>query len=116
MGLRLLAHYYDRDEALVAQSVIESAGMLSFLPAIDVLTVLPYYTMAFGGYRLLVVDDDLEAAASVLGEARLNPLLEGERLVVETDMLDRVFSLIVWLFSAGAPAPIKRRRWIEAPG
>jgi hypothetical protein len=113
MGLRLVAHYFDREEALVAHSAVNAAGMLSFLPNFDALTALPYYTLAFGGYRLLVVEEDLEAAVSVLREARLNPLVEGEGLIVETDLLDRVLGLLIWLFAAGAPAPVKHRRWRE---
>jgi hypothetical protein len=77
MGLRLVAHYYDRTEALIARSVISDAGMLALIPNEDVLRMLPRYTMAFGGYRLLVSEHDLEEAVAVLREAVANPLRGG---------------------------------------
>jgi hypothetical protein len=111
MGLVLVAHYYERVDALVAKSVVEGAGVAAFLPNFDVLTLLPDYTMAFGGYRLLVVEGEVEAAVFALRHAQTQPASTDERLFVEGDFLDRVLSLVVGWFAGGAPAPIRQRRW-----
>jgi hypothetical protein len=80
MGLSLVAHYYDRNEALIAVSVLDAAGIAGFLINSTQISVQPFHELALGGFRLMVVDDELEAAVAVLREARNKPLLEGERL------------------------------------
>ena len=112
MGLRLVAHYYDRVEALLAFSVLDAAGIPVFLESSALLTVDPGYLGAVGGFRVVVCEQDLEAAVAVLGEARAHPLTEGEPLHVEFDALNGVFSFIVGLLAA-APAPIRGRRWLR---
>ena len=118
MGLRALAYYLDRHEAVVAQSVLVGAGMLAIIRNEDMLRVLPYYTLALGGHCLLVSELDLDDAIAVLQEARANPLREGEQIVIEGDYLDRVLSFAVGWLAGGVAMPIRRRGWrdAEAPG
>jgi hypothetical protein len=113
MGLRLVAHYYDRVEALIAFSAIDAAGVPVFLESSALLAVDIGYIGAVGGYRVVVCEPDLAAAVAVLDEARAAPILEGEVLDVEHDALNGVLSLIVGLLAA-APAPIRGRRWRAA--
>ncbi len=114
MGLRLVAHYFDRSEAFVARSVIEAQGMLAFLHNEDWIRLYPHYVGPFGGYRLVVSELDLEDAVSVLREARLNPLLEGERLELKGDLFDRVMSFVVGYIIGGVPTMIRKTRWIPS--
>ena len=110
MGLRLVAHYYDRVEALIAFSAIDASGIPAFLESSALLTVDPGYLGAVGGFRVVVCEQDLEAAVAVLNEARAHPLNEGEPLHVEFDILNSVFSFVVGMLAA-APAPIRGRHW-----
>ncbi len=68
------------------------------------------YLGALGGFRLVVCEQDLEAACATLTEARANPLREGESLEVEFDVLHGALSFAVGMI-ASAPAPIRSRRW-----
>jgi hypothetical protein len=111
MGLRALAYYLDRGEALVAQSVLRDAGILAIIRHEDLLRALPYYTLAFGGHCMLVSELELEDAIAVLLEAKANPLEEGETLVMRGDFLDRVMSFAVGYLAGGAPVAIRRRTW-----
>jgi hypothetical protein len=110
MGLRLVAHYYDRIDALIAFSVVDAAGIPVFLESQALLTVDPAYACAIGGFRLVVCEQDVEAAVAALLEARDSPLREGEALKTEFDLLNGVLSFAVGLL-AGAPAAIRGRKW-----
>jgi hypothetical protein len=112
MGLRLVAHFFDRIEALIAQSAIDAAGIPVFLHSSALLTMDAGYTMAVGGFRLVVCAEDVDAAVSVLEEAQSNPLREGERLEVELDFLNAILSFAIGGMT-GAPTPIRGRRWCE---
>jgi hypothetical protein len=113
MGLRALAYYLERTEAVIAQSVLADAGMLAIIRNEDMLRALPYYTLAFGGYCLLVSEIDLEDAAAVLRDAVANPLNEGETLVVSGDLLDRVLSPLLGWLAGGAPVALRAMEWRE---
>ena len=111
MGLRLVAHYCDRVEALIAFSALDAAGVPVFLESFNLITMDMGYLGAVGGFRLVVCEEDLADALSVLEEAREWPLKEGERLQVEFDLLNGVFSMVVGA-PTSAPAPIRGRRWL----
>ncbi|MBY0563565.1 MAG: hypothetical protein K2P58_05185 [Hyphomonadaceae bacterium] len=113
MGLRALAYYLDRPEAVVVQSVLLDAGVLAIIANEDLLRMLPRYTLALGGYRILVSEDDLDLAIALIGEALANPIREGGELVVKGDFLDRVLSLVFGALADGAPCPTRERRWID---
>ncbi len=110
MGLRLVAHYYDRVEALIAFSAVDASGTPVFLESLNTLTLDNGYLGALGGFRLVVCEEDVAAAVAILGEARANPLREGEVLDVEFDLLHCALSLAVGLIGS-APSPIRTRRW-----
>lgn len=110
MGLRLVAHYYDRVEGLIAFSAIDAAGIPVFLQSAALLSVDPGYLGAVGGYRLVVCAPDIEAAVTVLHEACQNPLEEGEQLEVEFGFLQGLASFLVGM-AGSAPAAIRRRTW-----
>lgn len=112
MGLRLVAHYFERSEAFVARSVLEAAGMPAFLHNEDWLRFYPQYVGPFGGYRLMVSELDLDDAVDVLNVARLNPLIEEERLEQRGGVLDRVVSFALGWVIGGVPVTIRETRWI----
>lgn len=111
MGLRALAYYLDRTEAVVVRSVLSDAGVLAVIGNEDMLRLQPWYTLTFGGYRILVSELQLEEAIAVLEEARVNPLTEGETLSVQGGFVDRVASLILGWLGGGAPTPIRGYSW-----
>lgn len=41
MGLRLLAHFYERNEALIAAGALEAAGVVVFVDNVTQLTIQP---------------------------------------------------------------------------
>lgn len=109
MGLRLLAHYYDRTEALIVSSVLNAEGVPNFVHSYDVLSALYFYEMAFGGYRIMVAEDDLAAAVQIVRAARAAPLLEGERLSTHHLLWPSlVLSYLVWM-----PLPLRLHRWFD---
>jgi hypothetical protein len=113
MGLRLVAHYYDRVEALIVFSALDAAGIPTFLESAALLTVDAGYLGALGGFRVVVCEEDLHAAVAVLAEACANPSREGEELEVEFDLLHGSLSFLIGLLAA-APAPLRGRRWLDA--
>jgi len=84
MGLRLVAHYYDRNEALIALGAVEAAGLVAFLENQAQMSVVPLEEVARGGYRLMVPEQELDDAIAVLQEARQRRSFEGERLSQRT--------------------------------
>jgi hypothetical protein len=113
MGLRALAYYLDRSEAEVVRSVLSGAGILAIVGNEDMLRAFPNYTLAIGGYRILVSDLDLEDAIAVLAQARAEPVVEGGTLLVSADLLDRALGLFIGWLAGGAPCAIKERSWRE---
>ena len=101
MGLKLVAHYYEPVEALIARSVIEAAGMLVIMQNHQWLSVMPYHVGALGGYRLVVSELDLDDAAAVLCEAKANPLTDGEVYESRANFSDHVFSFVLGFLAGG---------------
>lgn len=105
MGLRLVAHYYDRSEALIVTAALDAAGIPAFLENYHQVHNQPLSEIALGGYRLMVVLDDIDGAVSVLREARSAPLVDGEALA-STYWLPgpiRCAIALLWLNSVFAP-------------
>jgi len=111
MGLRTAAYFLERTEAVVARSALEDAGLLVFIGNEDWLRALPSYTLALGGYRLLVCEDDMEDALDILRAAQRGGPDTGEELVVTADILDCALSLFFGVFAGGAPVRVRSRRW-----
>ena len=110
MGLRLVAHFYDRSEALVVASVLDAAGVPTFVEYYLQLTIDPGYLGALRGFRIVVCEEDLAAALAILAEARATHLEEGEALEIEFDALNGVLSFMLGALCS-APAPIRGRQW-----
>jgi hypothetical protein len=107
MGLRLLAKYYERNEAFIALGALESAGVTAFLENAAQISIVPFEEIARGGYRLMVPDEELDSAIAVLEEARRKRSFEGERLSQRTYI---ALSLLL-LFTVGMFMPIRTSRW-----
>lgn len=115
MGLQTLAYYFDRAEAVIVQSVLLDAGVLAVIGNEDMLRVQPYYTTAFGGYRIQVSDLDLSEPIAVLHEAVGNPLREGEALVTRGSLVDRASSLLWGWLAGGVSVPLREYVWRDSP-
>lgn len=109
MGLRLVAHYFDRTEAYIAWSVLDAAGIFALIQGEDIIRLYPQHEIAFGGFRLVTVAEELEHANAVLEEARRKPLLEGERFVRR----HRLVVTLLWFLLSGFPMPLRSHEWRE---
>lgn len=110
MGLRLLAHFYDRTEALIARGALDAAGVPVFLMGDAILAVKPFNEIALGGVRLMVTEEDLAAALAVLHEARAKRSFEGERLSTQHLLIP---SMLIWFVFLGVPMPLRIHRWFD---
>lgn len=106
-----LTTLYDRSEALVMSSCLDAAGVPNWVFGAELININPFHEIAFGGYRLFVQQPDLDAALGVLREARMKPLLEGERLskhhIITPHLLITVMTLAIWVWAI----PLRRYVW-----
>ena len=65
----LLAQYMNVSEAMVARSILESAGIESFLANSNIVHMYGLIPDVFGGVKLFVAADDLEAADGLLQQS-----------------------------------------------
>ena len=108
MGLQVIARLYDQSEALVMSGCLDAAGVPHWLFGAPQCRVDPFSEIAYDGYKIVVCDQDFDAALSVIAEATRNPLIEGERL--STRHLT-IVSLCLFFVFPGLVAPLKVRRW-----
>lgn len=114
MGLRLVAHYYDWHEAQIARAALEHAGVVAFLHGAALIAVQWDYAFAFGGYRLMAMQEELDDAVTVLLQARGTPLIEGEVLVRDDSLVMVTFCTVIGLIIVllvGILTPFRIRRW-----
>ena len=109
MGLRLVAHYFDRNEALIALGAIEAAGVVAFLENQAQNSVMPFEEIARGGYRLMAPEQEIETAIAVLEDAKRTRSFEGERLSQRTYI---ALSLLL-LMTIGTFLPFRTSKWHE---
>ena len=123
MGLRLLAHYYELSEAIVAKSALDSAGVCAFLHGFPMSTLVlhPWELIGYGGYRLMVCEEELEVAVAAIAEARASESPEGGTFVVRYFVAlslgllvsTVVFGTVWWGAPWVIPIPIKSFAWRE---
>lgn len=118
-----IRRYRDLPEANIAKSVLESAGIESFLVDENLVRLDWFYSNLIGGIKLLVHQRDVEAANSVLDEAtpeRFNVAGVGEYLQphcpkcqsmdISLDGLDKR-----WTYGAmgliNLPIPVTHQGW-----
>lgn len=107
MGLRLVAHYYERNEALIVLGALHAAGIVAFLLNQAHNSVSPFNVLAIGGFRLMVPEEELPAALAVIEEARRTRSFEGERLSQRTYIAVSLFLL----FTVGMFMPFRTSTW-----
>lgn len=106
MAMRLLAHYFDRNEALIVSGVLDAAGVPNFLNS-PALGILPLHDIALGGHRIMVPADEVENAIAVLEEAWRTRSFEGERLSQRSYF---AMSFLIY-FLMGVPLPFRTSQW-----
>jgi hypothetical protein len=113
MGLRLVAHYFDRSEAFVVCSALEAAGVVTFMENYNQVALKPFSEIALGGFRIMVVDEDLPDALDVLREAMAHPTPCEEQLVVHHfAWAFSAFHLLQWwFFGLVIWVPMRRYSW-----
>lgn len=87
MGLRVVARMYDRSEALVMSTCLETAGVPHWTYGYELICINPFNEISYDGFKIVVCDEDIESALRVLQEARSRPLFDGERLSTHTLMI-----------------------------
>jgi hypothetical protein len=107
MGLRLIVRHYDRSEALVMSAALDAAGVPNFMHGFEMNSINPFHEVAYGGFCIMVCDQDFDVALRVLEEARRKPLLEGERLSTHSFMIASMLLVLL----GGLILPLKLRRW-----
>jgi Putative prokaryotic signal transducing protein len=73
----IVGRYLFLPDAQVAKSILDSAGIESFLADENVVRMDWFYSNAVGGIKLLVRHEDAETAKKLLEESSAEPL-EGE--------------------------------------
>lgn len=68
--LVVVARFSSRPEALIAQSLLQSEGVESFMPDFNVLMAEFDPSFMQSGWRLMVTEDDATKAAEILREAQ----------------------------------------------
>ena len=76
--LVIVARFASRPEAVVAQSLLLSAGVEAFMPDFNVLMAEFYPSMMEHGWRLMTHVDQAEEAQAVLRDAQLAANEDGE--------------------------------------
>jgi hypothetical protein len=104
----LLAHYYDQSEAMIAKSVLDSAGVYCFLEGVALAQVRPDLMFALGGMRLMVRVEDVDAAVKELREALAAPAETDEEMDVVRAPV--ILPLLLTL-ALGVPLPMLWRGW-----
>lgn len=69
-SLVIVARFSSRPEAVVAQSVLQSAGIETLLPEFNVLMAELDPSMMEHGWRLMATEEDAETARTILAEAQ----------------------------------------------
>lgn len=118
-----IAHFYDPEEAYCARAYLAARGVDALFQNEHHLTVAPWLRIALGGYRLLVSDENADAAARLLREistdGRKDQFEDDQERSRKTKLSkERRLQTWIWLpvaFAAGVPfIPLRRTRWIRA--
>ena len=80
---------------------------MRFLHGHDVNAIRPLHESAFGGYRLMAVEEELALAVAVIQEARRKPIYVGERLS-KNHML--AATILIFALTRFWP-PLRRYKW-----
>ena len=71
--LVVVARFSSRPEALIAQSLLRSEGVETFMPDFNVLMADFDPSFMQSGWRLMVTEHDAAKAAAILRDAQLSP-------------------------------------------
>lgn len=117
MGLRLLAHYYDRNEALIVSALLDECGIANFVHGMFHTAVQPWNEFTLGGYRVMVREEDVAAAVDALRFARDNPVREGEQLVTHYHLAFPIAGILTFIVGGWILfIPFRSHSWREPPG
>jgi len=119
----MIRRYRDLPEASVAQSILESAGIESFLADENMVRLDWFYSNLIGGIKLLVHEGEVESANKVLDEAtpekfdveELGEFIQPrcprcQSLDVTLDGLNKPFTFGA-MYVTSLPIPLTRKGW-----
>jgi len=119
----MIRRYQDLPEALLSKSILESAGIQSFLADENLVRIDWFYSNLVGGIKLLVRGEDAETASKILaqdapekfqvdgvGEYQQPRCPRCQSLDVAFDELNKRIAYGGMLF-VGLPIPITNERW-----
>lgn len=110
MTLALVAHYFDRHEALIVSGALDAAGIPNFVHGLEAITQQSWVEIACHGYRIMVVEADLADAVRTVREAQRKRSFEGERLSVDHQTA-LCLPLAFYFALAGVPFVVKQYKW-----
>jgi Putative prokaryotic signal transducing protein len=118
----IIRKYRDLPEASIAKSILESAGIECFLADDNMVRLDWFYSNLVGGIKLLVREEDAEAAANLLDESRPEKFgVEGvgeyeqphcprcDSMDISLDGLDKPTTYAAMFISL--PIPVTTRGW-----
>jgi hypothetical protein len=124
-GVRTIRQYRDQADALLARSVLESAGIPCFLRDENTIRIDWLWSNLMGGMRLQVAEQDVEAAEALLS----NPIPESIAIAGEPDfnqprcpkcgsldispesLTTKVGATSMLLLGFPLPSPVTRESW-----
>lgn len=95
--------FYDRSDAVVAQSMLQAHGILAILPDWFQTSNAWHYTFALQGIRLCVLDCDASIAAELL-----KAVPGYEEPETKPSITNGLIAFLCFYF-AGIPYPVRRR-------
>ncbi|WP_395646677.1 hypothetical protein [Terricaulis sp.] len=115
MGLRLLAHYFDRNEALIVSALLDESGIANFVHGVFHTAVQPWNEFTLGGYRVMVREEDMTAAVQEVCDARAQRVLEGGKLVTHHHLAFPLAGILTFLFGGWIFfMPYRSHSWVDA--
>ncbi|WP_371223081.1 hypothetical protein [Roseovarius sp. 2305UL8-3] len=106
-GLTLLAYAYSPSEAALMISALEGAGYDVFVPGYHMMANAQHFSVAFGGAKIMVPDDQAETAAALLAAISADTEVAQSKMPGARSypgLLRRVAMSIVYFFTGTAPA------------
>ena len=101
-----VAKYRDLSEAIVARSVLESAGLACFLQDENTIRMEWAWSNLLGGLRLQVAEEDVEAATDLLSQPRPESIVFAEGPDFDQPICPKCQSTDVVIDSGGRKAAV----------
>ncbi|MGJ8627449.1 MAG: hypothetical protein ACSHXB_10880 [Sulfitobacter sp.] len=105
-GLTQLAYAYTPSEAALLISALEGAGFDVFVPGYHMMANAQHFSVAFGGAKVMVPDNQAEDAAALLSYIAANTSNEAQDAPdpPQRNWFKRIVMGVIYFFTGTAPA------------